>query len=109
MAEIINGENQLTLKKHKMIYKSFYLSQNPSQEYQYQNGMWVKRNRGSKQPFYNVDANGQNVLNTMYKPKGNLKPFWMYSNSFKTVVGIGALVGGFYLYRKYSSKIKTII
>lgn len=92
-----------------MIYKSFYLSQNPTQEYQYQQGMWVKRNRGSKQPFYAVDANGQTVLNNMYKPKGNLKPFWMYSNGFKSVVGIGALIGGFYLYRKYSTKIKTII
>jgi hypothetical protein len=92
-----------------MIYKSFYLSQNPTQEYQYQNGMWTKRNRGSKQPFYAVDSNGQKVLNNLYKPKGKLKPFWMYSNSFKALVAVGGVIGGLYLIRKFQTKTTPII
>jgi hypothetical protein len=92
-----------------MIYKTFYLTNNPSQEYQYQKGIWVKRNRGSKQRFYAVDSNGQNVLNNLYKPKNNIQHFWMYSTTAKTVFAIGALVGGLYLYRNYSKKSFTII
>ncbi len=92
-----------------MIYKSFYLAQNPTQEYQYQSGLWVKRTKGTKQAFYAVDSNGQSVLNNAYKPKGNLHPFWMYSTTTKVVVGLGAVIGGLYLYRRLFSKPVTII
>jgi hypothetical protein len=87
-----------------MIYKTFYLAQNPSQEYQYQNGIWVKRARGSKQTFYAVDSNGQNVLNNVHKPKSKLKPFWMYSATIKIVAGIGIAYAGLYLYQMLQKK-----
>jgi hypothetical protein len=92
-----------------MIYKTFYLAQNPSQEYQYQNGLWVKRARGSKQTFYAVDSNGQSVLNNLYKPKSKLKPYWMYSTTIKIVAGIGIIYAGLYLYQTIQKKtVKTV-
>jgi hypothetical protein len=103
MVVLTNGVCQKTLKKHKMIYKTFYLEQNPSMEYQYQNGLWVKRKRGTKEVFYAVDSKGQSVLNNKYKPKGRLHPFWNYSMTTKVVVGLGVVVGSFYLYRRFKS------
>jgi len=92
-----------------MIYKTFYLTQNPTMEYQYQQNLWVKRKRGTKETFYMVDSNGQKVLNDMYKPKGNLHPFWNYSMTAKVVVGATVLIGGLYLYRRFKGATAPII
>lgn len=84
-----------------MLYKIFYLKDNPQAEYQKRGGIWYKRKIGSREAFYKVDANGQKVLNNVYPQKN---PLYFYSN--KVLIGGALLVGilGYVAYKKFAKR-----
>lgn len=80
-----------------MLYKTLFLKNNPNAEYQRRKGVWYKRPIGSKQMWYKVDSNGQQVLSNVFQGKNAL---FFYSNT--AIVGGALLIGlaGYMFWRK---------
>jgi len=74
------------------IYKTVYYPKNPKAEYQKQGKHWVKRAKGSKSAFYDVEADNALLLDKHFANKGAL---YFYTDAFKVSVGI-AIAGIIY-------------
>jgi hypothetical protein len=88
-----------------MLYKIFAYPDNPTFEYQYKDGNWFRRKRGSTDEFTVLDKNGQKILNAYFKKKGFL---FNISTTAKLTALVGILVGGTYLYLKFMPFKKAI-
>lgn len=84
-----------------MIYKIFAFPENPGFDYQFRNGNWYKRKKGSKESFYVLDKEGQKKLNEYYNKKGIL---FNYSTSVKVLSALTLLVVGYTIYKKAKLK-----
>lgn len=87
------------------IYKTFAYPDNPTFEYQFKDGNWFKRKKGSVDEFIVLDRKGQQILNAYFNKRGFL---FNISNSVKLTALVGILVGATYLYLKYRPFNKTI-
>ena len=84
-----------------MIYKTFAFPENPGFDYQFKNGNWYKRKKGSKGDFYVLDKEGQKKLNEYYNKKGIL---FNYSTSVKVLSALTLLVVGYTIYKQVKRK-----
>ena len=84
-----------------MIYKIFQFPDNPTYDYQYKNGNWYKRKKGSKDDFYVVDKDGQKKLNEYFNKKGFL---FSYSTGVKVISGLSLLIIAYSIYKQVKRK-----